>query len=367
MALQKLTLRNFRNHAYTELLLAGRNLVLFGANGSGKTNVLDAVSLLSPGRGMRRSPYVDMLRKGHEHEGWGVEACFTGHVDEGITMVTGVRADQPSKRLARLNGSDVALNTFAEVCGLTWLTPRHDRLFLESAAERRRFLDRLVLSVFPQHGRLTNLFERHMRERVKILEMGDDEIWLTAVEEKLADAAWQLSQNRQSWVYQIARELIEPEYGFPGCDVALIQPFGPLITQIDSKSHYIELLKQRRNADKAAGRLLIGPHRADLAGWYREKLMPAAQCSTGEQKALLVSILIAHIKLLRSRDEYLPILVLLDEIGAHFDPSRRKALASVLLKLRAQAFLTGTEEHLFSDFGSDTLFVRLEDGKAYEC
>jgi len=340
--------------------------VLFGANGAGKTNILDALSLLTPGRGLRHAAHGEAVGKANPTGGWAVEAWFSGQADD-FSLTTGVRPDQPGRRLARIDGADASLSQFGAHVAVTWLTPKHDRLFVDAASERRRFLDRLVLSLFPDHGQHASRFERLNRERGRILEMGGDDQWLRPVEAQLAEAGMGLAQNRAEWVRMIGEGLQDAFEGFPGCALEIIKPFGPLMGDgmdgMTDRDDYAQLLAQRRGLDREAGRLLVGPHRADLAAHYREKNMPADQCSTGEQKALLVSILLAHIRILRLAKGNLPILVLMDEIAAHFDPDRRHALASALAGLQAQAFLTGTEARLFEDFGDDALFVAVADGQ----
>ncbi len=366
MFLQEFELRNFRNHSACRLSPTGRHLVLYGANGAGKTNILDALSLLTPGRGLRHAAHGDAVGKSNPTGGWAVEALFSGSDGE-FSLTTGVRPDQPGRRLARIDGADASLSHFGDHVAVTWLTPKHDRLFVDAASERRRFLDRLVLSLFPDHAQLASRFERLNRERIRILEMGSDDQWLRPVEAQLAAAGMGLAQNRAEWARMIAEDLQIAFEGFPGCGLEIIKPFGPLLGGdwggMAQHDDYAVLLAERRGQDREAGRLLVGPHRADLAACYREKDMPADQCSTGEQKALLVSILLAHIRILRAAKGKMPILVLMDEIAAHFDPNRRHALAGALTGLHAQAFLTGTEARLFEDFGENALFVSVADGK----
>lgn len=342
MALSRLNLTDFRNHAALEIRPEAQFIALHGSNGAGKTNILEAVSLLVPGRGLRRAAMSDMPRT----EGKG---GFTIVAEVGGNVIgTGVSAEQPERRKVRVNESNAAINTLAEWLSVIWLTPAMDRLFADGPAGRRRFLDRLVLALNPDHAPHSNRYEKAMQQRNRLLSgtMAPDPLWLDALEAQMAESGRAIQAARHAVVDAISGQLRNTSSG----------PFAmPRIGLVDKLSNLDADLaaewRKGRSRDAAAGRTLFGPHRADLNVVHSASGQVAEQCSTGEQKALLLSLILAHAALVSTRRDAPPIL-LLDEVAAHLDPSRRSALFSLLEETGAQVWMTGTEPELFRGIGS---------------
>ena len=334
MVLTRLILTDFRNHADTALIPSAGFVVLTGDNGAGKTNILEAVSLLAPGRGLRRSSLSDISRQGGKG-GFGVAATLNGDVEIG----TGTQASAPERRIVRINGAPAAATTLAEWLTVLWLTPAMDRLFVDPASERRRFLDRLTLALTPGHAHHAARYEAAMRERNRLLaaEQAADPDWLTALEARMAEHGAAIDAARRVAVASLADRLADqPDSVFAR---AALRLDGAPVTDLAG------VLRAGRDRDAAAGRTLAGPHRDDLHVTHADKRQPAQLCSTGEQKALLLGIVLAHAELVADRTGRLPIL-LLDEVAAHLDPSRRAALFDRLAG-RGQIWMTGTEMALF--------------------
>lgn len=347
MALARLVLTDFRNHR-DALLAPGPGLVvLTGENGAGKTNVLEAVSLLSPGRGLRGATLGEMARTGGS--GGFAVAARLGDVEIG----TGTDARAPERRQVRINGAAASATSLAEWLSVLWLTPAMDRLFQEGAAGRRRFLDRLVLALEPGHAVHAARYEAAMRARNKLLaEPGaGDDAWLTALEARMAEHGAALTAARAQTVALLADRLAQaPEGPFARAGLALEGGGEDLGRE----------LARARVRDAAAGRTLAGPHRTDLAVTHLGKGQPAVRSSTGEQKALLLSIVLAHADLVADRAGRRPIL-LLDEVSAHLDPGRRAALFERLESGGGQVWMTGTEPALFEGAAADRF--RVADGR----
>ena len=342
MALSRLTLTDFRNHAALEIRPQAQFLALHGTNGAGKTNILEAVSLLVPGRGLRRAAMSDMVRS-QGNGGFTIVGEVGGNV-----IGTGVSAEQPERRKVRVNESNAAINSLAEWLSVIWLTPAMDRLFADGAAARRRFLDRLVLAINPGHARHSSRYEKAMQQRNRLLAGGvaADPLWLDALEAQMAESGNFIQAARIFVVEALSAQLLTTMAG----------PFAtPQIRLIDKGATGGEDLasvwRKERNRDAAAGRTLIGPHRADLEVLHSSSGQVAEQCSTGEQKALLLSLILAHAALVSAQRDAPPIL-LLDEVAAHLDPSRRAALFGVLADTGAQVWMTGTEPELFNGLGT---------------
>ncbi len=336
-----LLLSHFRSHQRTRLQFDGRPVVLFGPNGAGKTNVLEAVSLLSPGRGLRRAAADDIARR-PQALGWKLRAEIAARA--GWREVE-TWAEPGQSRLVRIDGKAAAQTALGDLLAMLWLTPAMDRLWIEAPEGRRRFLDRIVLSFRPDHATHSLAYEKAMRERNRLLREGiSDSGWFGALEAQMAQAGAQVTANRRDALRALAN------YGdaggaFPEADLTLdcAAPADP--------EDLATALAEGRRRDMAAGRSLIGPHRADLGAVWAAKGMTAAQCSTGEQKALLISILLANARALTDLQGSPPVL-LLDEVAAHLDAGRRAALYDAICGLGAQAFLTGTGAELFSDLGA---------------
>lgn len=334
--LSRLVLTDFRNHAALTLAPGAGFVVLTGENGAGKTNVLEAVSLLAPGRGLRRATPGVMARQGGAG-GFGIAATVAGDVE----IATGTLASAPDRRLVRVQGAATPATTLPEWLTVLWLTPATDRLFVEPAGERRRFLDRLVLALAPGHALHATRYEAAMRERNRLL-TGDrpaDPDWLTALEARMAEHGAALDVARHETVTLLAARLADVPAGpFARAGLALV---GEAV----AAEPFAHALAMGRRRDAAAGRTLVGPHRADLAVTHLDKGQAAALASTGEQKALLLGIVLAHAELVATRTGRPPVL-LLDEIAAHLDPPRRAALFARLAG-RGQTWMTGTEPGLF--------------------
>lgn len=365
--IQRLKLTDFRNYTQAGLVLDGRHVVLVGKNGAGKTNFMEAISLLSPGRGLRRAVLSDMPRIG-------AEASFTifasidgmnGEADIGTGTET-TEEDNLVRRL-RINGSPAkSVDDLTDHLRILWLTPAMDGLFTGPSAERRRFLDRLVLSLDPAHGRRANDFERAMRSRNRLLSEGRfDPSWLSGIEQQMAALGVAMAAARREMLGLLAG-LIEADRQtspFPSAELSLtgfLDDLGDL-PAFELEERYIEVLAQSRHRDAAAGRTLEGPHRADLTVRHIEKNIDAERCSTGEQKALLIGLILAHARLVATMTGFAPIL-LLDEIAAHLDEGRRAALFDRIDALGGQAFMTGTDVAMFSALGERAQIVTVEDG-----
>lgn len=324
--------------------------MLFGDNGTGKTNLLEAISLLSPGRGLRRAAADDLIGK-PEGLGWKITAILdrAGTLHE---VETEVRPNAP--RNLRIDGKAVPQSALGRMTAMLWLTPAMDRLWIEGAEGRRRFLDRLVLGFHPDHAGAALVYEKAMRERNRLLREGvDDAAWFGALETRMAQAGAQITANRLATLARLAqaRDGASP---FPQADLSLLD---------DSPAdafNLAEALAKGRHHDRSAGRTLIGPHRADLGALWAARAMPAAQCSTGEQKALLIALILAHARALHEDTGLAPI-VLLDEVAAHLDQTRRTALYDAICALGAQAFMTGTGPELFMPLGARAQGFHLRD------
>jgi DNA replication and repair protein RecF len=350
LAVTRLRLTNFRSYATGELCVSGAPVVLAGPNGAGKTNVLDAISLLSPGRGLRGAKLAEHTRKGpasSEDALWAVAATVARGGTE-YEIGTGLIQASASRQV-RLNGAPAQSSAeLGEIVQLIWLTPAMDRLFIESAGGRRRFLDRLVLGFDAGHARAATRYETAMRERARLLKYGPrDPAWLDGLENEMAEAGLLIAQARAATVEKLSRALaerggLEGAAAFPAASLALTDVLH-LSTAEDLRSQFA--ISRMRDAE--AGRALVGPHTTDLAVRHTGKRAEARDCSTGEQKALLISIMLADAReLARARDGLAPIL-LLDEIAAHLDAVRRAALFEEIHSLSAQAWMTGTDLSLF--------------------
>jgi len=356
-----LILTDFRSYGREEIALGGGPAYLYGPNGAGKTNLLEAVSLLSPGRGLRNASAAELGRR-EPGERVGRAWAVAAELDGGATIGTGLEAAGSPRRTVRIDGVTSPPGRMADHLRLVWLTPQQDRLFLEAAAERRRFFDRLVFASEPDHALHVAAYERTLRERMALLtaETPADPLWLTALEARMAEAGLRMVEARRRTLEALRAEIgARDGRAFPSADLALEGDFG---TPFE-----IENLAQRLSAarprDAAAGRALTGPHRGDLAVIHRAKGRPAAEGSTGEQKALVLNLVLAQAaRLSRAESGPKPIL-LLDEVAAHLDPSRRTALFDEIEALGLQAFLTGTEASLFEGLAGRAQGVRVDEGR----
>lgn len=351
LAIETLALSHFRSHRATRLAFDGRPVAITGPNGAGKTNILEAVSLLSPGRGLRRAAAEDLARK-PEGLGWKITATVQG-LSAAHDLETW--AEPGETRQVRIDGKAATQASLGRILRVLWLVPAMDRLWIEAAEGRRRFLDRMTLSFFPEHAEQTLTYEKAMRDRNRLIKDGvTDAHWYTALETQMAEAGEAITAHRRAAIARIATAA-DPASAFPSADLTLTGPEGS-----EEPANLAQALAEGRRRDIAAGRTLVGPHRADLLARYTAKDIPADQCSTGEQKALLISLILANARALAQDLGRAPIL-LLDEVAAHLDEHRRAALYDEICALDAQALMTGTEPDLFTALGDRGRTLKITD------
>ncbi len=342
MPVTRLTLTDFRSYAAATIAPGPGFVLLTGENGAGKTNLLEAVSLLTPGRGLRGAALSQMARQG-------AQGAFTISARLGDSDIgTGTVPTAPERRQVRINGAAASVNSLGEWLAVLWLTPAMDRLFSGSAGDRRRFLDRLVLALEPGHAHHSSRYEAAMRARTKLLTGEDpaDPAWLAALEDAMAEHGAAIAEARARTVAALEERLAgAPDDEFARAGIAL---------EGWAAADLAEILHANRARDATAGRATEGPHRHDLLVTHRAKAMPAAQSSTGEQKALLLGLILAHGELVAERRGEPPLL-LLDEVAAHLDPKRRAALFA-RLEGRGQVWMTATEAALFEGIGDASRF-----------
>jgi DNA replication and repair protein RecF len=366
--IRKLTLTDFRNYASLALDLEPGMVVFSGENGAGKTNLLEAISLLTPGRGLRRAPYADVAREGSAG-GFAVHAQLDGPqgtFDIG-TGTAGLDPVSEAGRRVRINSTQTSADDLLDWLRVLWITPAMDALFTGPPGDRRRFLDRLVLAIDPGHGRRAQDYEKAMRGRNRLLAEGSrDRGFFEAIEMQMAESGTAIAAARAEMARLLAAMIDKlPESPFPKADLALSGSLEAMVGQapaVEIEESFRQALASGRERDRAAGRTLDGPHRSDLAVRHRPKSMPAELCSTGEQKALLVGIVLSHARLSGEMSGNVPIL-LLDEIAAHLDAGRRAALFSILEELGCQTFMTGTEAQLFSSIKGRAQFHTVDQGR----
>lgn len=368
-----LALSHFRSHRLARLEPGARSVALYGPNGAGKTNVLEALSLLSPGRGLRRAE-ADALARRPESLGWRVQAVV--ETPEATHEVeTGAEAPGAS-RAVKVDGKPAPQTRLGALLRMAWLTPAMDRLWTEGAAERRRFLDRTAMGFDPDHAEASVAYEKAMRERNRLLkDQVRDARWFDALEARMAASGAAVARARAVAVARLAEAQAGAETAFPAADLALEgEPDAaaaaalaagdpPEAVQAAAEAALRAALAFGRAADYAAGRTLAGPHRSDLGAVYAAKGIEARLCSTGEQKALLISLVLATARALTAQTGTPPVL-LLDEVAAHLDEGRRAALYAEIRALGAQAWMTGTEAELFAALGEEALRVEVAEGEA---
>ncbi|MEO0401758.1 MAG: DNA replication/repair protein RecF [Pseudomonadota bacterium] len=352
--LTSLALSHFRSHKVARLTVDTRPVAIHGPNGAGKTNILEAVSLLSPGRGLRRSSAEDMTRR-PEAVGWKVSGVL-----QSLRQVHEIEtwSENGSARQVRIDSKTAAQTALGRIARVLWLIPSMDRLWIEGAEGRRRFLDRMTLSFIPDHAQHSLDYDKAMRERNRLLkDMVRDAHWYAALELRMAETGAAIHANRLRALAELSQAQGDAHTAFPAADLTL-QP-GELGMPEDAEGLRAALADNRAR-DLSAGRTLIGPHRADLYGVYAAKDVPAKDCSTGEQKALLVSLILANARAL-ARDFGAPPLLLLDEVAAHLDQDRRAALYDEICALGAQAWMTGTEPALFDAMGDRAQYLHVTE------
>ena len=370
MSVRRLTVTNFRNYHAASLSVDAATVVLVGPNGAGKTNLLEAISFLAPGRGLRRAA-LDEVAFSEADGSWAVAAEIEGALGL-ATLGTGVDRlpeDGASvQRKCRIDREPVASAAgFADHLRVLWLVPAMDALFAGAPSERRRFLDRLVLAVDAEHSSRVNALERSLRSRNRLLEdPRPDAHWLDAVEHETAELAVAVAGLRVETVRRLETVLASRAgSAFPPAAIALdgwMEQLIPAYPAAEIEERYRAVLRDNRGRDAAAGRTLDGPHLTDLKVSYAAKSIPAADASTGEQKALLIGIVLAHAKLIAEMTGHAPIL-LLDEVAAHLDPGRREALHQELLQLGTQVWMTGADPALFKEAPSDAAVVEVRSGR----
>ncbi len=367
---RRLALTNFRNYHAASLDAGEKIVVLVGPNGAGKTNLIEAISFLAPGRGLRRAT-LDEVAFSEGDGSWAVSAEIEGALglatlgtgierplEEGVVLSRKFRIDREPATSAA---------AFADHVRVVWLTPAMDSLFVGSPSERRRFLDRLALAVDAEHGSRVNALERALRSRNRLLEEPrPDTHWLDAVEHETAELAVAVAGLRVETVRRLEAVLASrKQAAFPPAEIALdgwIEKLIPAHPAGEIEQRYRAVLRDNRARDAAAGRTLDGPHLTDLAVVYAPKNIPAADASTGEQKALLIGLILAHARLIADMTSFAPVL-LLDEVVAHLDPARRAALQGELGELDAQVWMTGADPALFAEIGAGAAMVEVDAGQ----
>ena len=375
-AVTRLMLTNFRSYGMLDLKCTPAHVVLVGSNGAGKTNLLEALSMFAPGRGLRGAKLGELSRvAAHAAEGaaerpWAISATVSSpesSVQIGVGFLPGQAGSDVSKRTVRMDG--VPVSGVAELAlhvRLIWLSPSMDRIFVEGVSERRRFLDRLIASFDPLHARRWSRYETAMRERIGALRSGAGDSWLSALEQTMAETGVAVSASRVAGLAQLASAMdAQRGTAFPHADVSLaglVEQGLAVKAAVDVEDAFIARLRANRGRDLDAGRTHEGPHATDFLVSHREKGRAAASCSTGEQKALLIRLVMACASLPAPGAPAKPIL-LLDEVAAHLDETRRRALFEEIDGLGVQSWLTGTDAPLFSGLEDRAQFMRVADGQ----
>jgi len=363
-----LKLADFRSYDALSFTPGAGAIVLTGHNGAGKTNLLEALSLLAPGRGLRGASLSDFARR-IGTGGWAVAAEIDGAYGP-VRIGTGREADAKpgERRMVRVDGETKGSATIlGEHLSMLWVTPSMDRLFVEAPSGRRRFLDRLVLAFDPAHATRVAAYEKAMRERSRLLKDGrGDQSWFSALEEQMAEHGVAIAIARCDMVARLDQAMLEARGEFPAAHLAVEGPLERWLQEtqaaVDVEDRFIAALADSRRKDQDAGRALVGPHLSDLSVIHLEKEMEAGQCSTGEQKLLLLALVIAQARLIGWERGRAPLL-LLDEVAAHLDEERRARLFSVLAEMGGQCFMTGTDAALFEALGSGAEFYSVIAGR----
>ncbi len=366
-------LTDFRSYDRLDLKFDGRPAALFGPNGAGKTNLLEAISLLSPGRGLRRAKLDALARKDGERcaPAWGINARLSGEDETKIAI--GQIPEAPRRRTQRVDGKAATGTVIGGHIAVMWLTPAQDRLFTGPAGERRKFLDRLCLPGFPKHGQMTLRYNKARADRNRLLSDGiDDDLWFDALETDMASCGAQIALARFETLKQLSAQIkSRPETAFPKSTAVIEGEAEALYARgedsVDVERQITAWLKSDRGLDRRAGRTLRGVHRSDLIVHHSPKSMPAGDCSTGEQKALLIGLILAQARTQSESHPTRPLALLLDEVAAHLDEHRRSALAEELLTLPVHSFMTGTDAGLFEAFGDRAQMIQITDSSAEIC
>lgn len=363
---RELQLTNFRCYELARLEnISAEPVILYGSNGAGKTNILEAVSLLSPGRGMRGAKVADIQKRDVDNSSWSIAARL--ETPYGETRIGTGYDPVKGKRIVRINGENArGQNALSEYLSCVWLTPQMDRLFIDAPSARRRFLDRLVFAFDPSHSGRVTRYENALRQRSKLLQEGQyDKIWLAGLEQTMAETGVAVAAARQAFVVRLQQACRKTDDSalFPKARLRAVGTVEELLCHspaVEVEEMFKYQLVQTRTKDAITGGATSGPHKSDFGVWYEAKDMAADQCSTGEQKALLIGIILAHSRLINAERGTPPIL-LLDEVSAHLDDSRRAGLHEILLSMGGQVWLTGTDKHLFDDLKGKGTFFSIEN------
>jgi len=368
LSISRITLSHFRNYESARLVAGASPIILTGANGGGKTNLLEAISLLVPGRGLRHAALADLQRR-DTSEPWAVAIdlrAHTGVLSIGTGRDNAVNDSEGERRVVHIDGKPArSQNLLAEHIALAWLTPDMDRLLCEGASGRRRFLDRLAFSFDPAHGGRVRAYEKAMRERLRLLRDGSgDSLWLSSLENEMAQRAVAIAAARREMVAHLQTKINESIGAFPQ---AVISIQGTAEDMLESAPALIvedalrAAFEKARPEDAQTGACATGAHRSDLRVTHRAKNCPAELCSTGEQKALIIAIMLAYVRLLAGTRGMKPLL-LLDDCAAHLDDFRRDALFDEILSLKIQAWFTGTDSSFFTRLSPCAEEFRIENG-----
>lgn len=361
--ISSITLSNFRNYNYINLNVSPEPVVIIGHNGAGKTNILEAISLLTCGRGIRKAPLESMNAAQTPDMNWSIHAKLcNGQYSHSIG--TAYEPDR-NKRLIKLDNDILTKQAeLADISTIIWLTPQMDGIFLESNSNKRRFMDRMVFHFDPYHSTRVNKYEHYMRERAKLLQQHTDPHWLEIIERNMAELSIAIAVARNDAIKHIQASIDTYDGIFPAPSLAIEGDVEPLLVDgikaIDAEEYVCKKLHEYRSRDKLNGRTFFGSHKASLNVLYKKKKMPAEHCSTGEQKALLLSIILAETKARSDYKSITPIL-LLDEVVAHLDTDYRKALCNELLEIKAQCWLSGTDRSLFQAIESSAQYCMVNN------
>lgn len=340
MKLQKLHINNYRNFESQQFIFESDIAILVGPNGIGKTNILEAISLLSPGRGLRGARPEEIIKHNEDH--WKISALCRGELGEAKLDLSYTEG----KKKAHFNDSKIPNSELSNFINIIWLTPQMDGLFLGAPADRRKFLDRIVFSSHSNHASLVSKYEKLQRERMKILESNGASSWLDIIEKEMADLAISITKNRLGIIGRINKNMEEIDPAFPHARLQLDSQISEFLEKDNPMDSILSELASNREKDKYAGRNLFGVQKSDMNCFFEPKNILARNCSTGEQKALLISIILAQ----QISQKNKPIL-LLDEIFVHLDENRRKALGEFLLSNKAQLLLTSTDDDIAKYLG----------------
>lgn len=340
ISLQALSLKNYRNFDNLDLRFGDKLVFIIGENGSGKTNILESISLLSPGRGIRFARFEEIIKNGCSS--W--HSKFTLQSKLGLAEITNNFTLHTSRTLA-YNGSKISSNELTKLTSIIWLTPQMEGIFLDTSSERRRFLDRIVYSFDPLHARRINKYEHYQSQRLRALvqENGCSDLWLKGIEESMSKSAEEIDQKRREIINIMQSSIDNLHTAFPRAQLAITNLLlEPKDTSSDFVGYYSDKLKDYRQKDKYSGKTNFGVHKTDFIVSYKDKNQLAKYCSTGEQKAMLISIMLSQIDCLKNNARIMPIL-LLDEIFVHLDERRKDYLLDYIIDSQMQSFITATE------------------------